>query len=508
MAPAIKHAFTSAKADGTDATVVRPSNWNADHILDDKIITYAKIQDVSANDKLLGRQSGGVGPVEEIDCTAAGRALIDDANAAAQRTTLGLASVAASGSAADLTSGTLPDARMPALTGDVTTAVGTVATTIAANAVTTAKINNSQVTYAKIQNVTATDRLLGRSTAGAGVVEEIVCTSFGRALIDDASVAAQRTTLGLVAVANTGSAADLSAGTLLAARMPALTGDVTSVVNTVGTTIANNAVTYAKMQDVSATDKLLGRQTAGAGDPEEITCTAAGRALIDDAAAVNQRATLGLGMTLLNVQKITATGTYTPTSGTTAVRVTLVGSGGGGGSGTGVTGAAGSGGASGEWAVIFYKPGTAIAGGAVTVPAGGASDTAGGNASVVIDGLTFTAIGGTAGIVSAANASYGEASAVALASSGNTASDLYRGSSPSVAAMLSVAAGGTPTAFTAGIGGGTPFGSGGRGSSGDSVGNVGLGFGAGGGGGRRGAVTNRAGGAGAPAVVIIEEFQI
>ena len=48
----------------------------------------------------------------------------------------------ASGNAADLTSGTLPDARMPALTGDVTTTVGTVATTIANSAVTNAKLTN------------------------------------------------------------------------------------------------------------------------------------------------------------------------------------------------------------------------------------------------------------------------------------------------------------------------------------------------------------------------------
>ncbi len=46
---------------------------------------------------------------------------------------------------------------------------------------------------------------------------------------------------------------------------------------------------------VSATDKLLGRATAGAGAAEEIACTAAGRALLDDADAAAQRATLGLG---------------------------------------------------------------------------------------------------------------------------------------------------------------------------------------------------------------------
>jgi hypothetical protein len=56
-------------------------------------------------------------------------------------------------------------------------------------------IDNDAVTYAKIQNVSATDRLLGRSSAGAGDVEEITCTSFGRSLIDDADAATARTTL-------------------------------------------------------------------------------------------------------------------------------------------------------------------------------------------------------------------------------------------------------------------------------------------------------------------------
>jgi hypothetical protein len=56
-------------------------------------------------------------------------------------------------------------------------------------------IDNDAVTYAKIQNVSATDRLLGRSSAGAGDVEEITCTSFGRSLIDDANAEAARTTL-------------------------------------------------------------------------------------------------------------------------------------------------------------------------------------------------------------------------------------------------------------------------------------------------------------------------
>lgn len=32
--PNIKHAFTSAKSDGGDATLIQPSNWNAEHVID------------------------------------------------------------------------------------------------------------------------------------------------------------------------------------------------------------------------------------------------------------------------------------------------------------------------------------------------------------------------------------------------------------------------------------------------------------------------------------------
>lgn len=44
---------------------------------------------------------------------------------------------------------------------------------------------------------TATDKVLGRSTSGAGAGEEIACTSAGRALMDDSTAFAQRNTLGL-----------------------------------------------------------------------------------------------------------------------------------------------------------------------------------------------------------------------------------------------------------------------------------------------------------------------
>lgn len=73
----------------------------------------------------------------------------------------------------------------------------------------------------------------------------------------------------------------------------ALSGDAT-VDNAGAITIANEAVTYPKIQQVSATDKILGRSTAGAGVIEEIDCTPFARSLLDDADAATARSTLGI----------------------------------------------------------------------------------------------------------------------------------------------------------------------------------------------------------------------
>jgi hypothetical protein len=93
--------------------------------------------------------------------------------------------------------------------GDITVSGGGVAWAIDADA----------VTYAKMQNVSATDKLLGRSTAGAGNVEEITCTAAGRALLDDANAAAQLATLGAAASSHTHAATDITSGFLNDARL-------------------------------------------------------------------------------------------------------------------------------------------------------------------------------------------------------------------------------------------------------------------------------------------------
>jgi hypothetical protein len=224
------------------------------------------------------------------------------------------------------------------LTGDVTgSGTGTVPATVAANA----------VTFAKMQQI-ATDRLLGRDTASTGNVETLTVgggiefTGSGgiqtSAFTGDVTKAAGGTattiansavTMAKISATGTPSASTFLRGDGSWQAVPALTdgdkGDITvsgsgatwtidnsvvtvAKINATGTpgsgnflrgdgqwatatasvadgdkgditvsssgsvwTIDNDVVTYAKMQNVSATDRLLGRDTAGAGDVEELT---------------------------------------------------------------------------------------------------------------------------------------------------------------------------------------------------------------------------------------------
>ena len=77
MTLSIKHKFTSAKTDGTDATLIRPSNWNDEHDLE------------CSADKVLGRATAGTGAVEELSAPSFGRSLLACSTAAQLLTLLG-----------------------------------------------------------------------------------------------------------------------------------------------------------------------------------------------------------------------------------------------------------------------------------------------------------------------------------------------------------------------------------------------------------------------------------
>jgi hypothetical protein len=160
---------TAKLADGA-VTTAKASNLGT-AALADGAVTYAKLQDVSATDRLLGRSTAGSGDVEEITCTAAGRALLDDADAAAQRTTLGLGTLATqsgtfSGTHSGTTSGTNTGDQTITLTGDVTgSGTGSFAATIASGAVVEANIGTGAVTTGKVADDAITAAKLADSSA-------------------------------------------------------------------------------------------------------------------------------------------------------------------------------------------------------------------------------------------------------------------------------------------------------------------------------------------------------
>lgn len=104
-------------------------------------------------------------------------------------------------------------------------------------------------------------------------IAALATTAYGRAFLALADAAAARTALALGTLATqSGTFSGTSSGTNTGDQTVTLTGDVTGTgTGSFAATIANDAVTYAKMQNVSATSRLLGRVTAGAGDPEELT---------------------------------------------------------------------------------------------------------------------------------------------------------------------------------------------------------------------------------------------
>lgn len=110
--------------------------------------------------------------------------------------------------------------------------------------------------------------------ASTGSLEAKTVTDFGLSLVDDADASTARTTLGLGTLATqSGTFSGTSSGTNTGDQTISLTGDVTGTgTGSFAATIANSAVTLAKMADM-ATASILGRNTAGTGAPEVLSAS-------------------------------------------------------------------------------------------------------------------------------------------------------------------------------------------------------------------------------------------
>lgn len=204
---------------------------------------------------------------------------------------------------------------------------------------------------------------------------------------------------------------------------------------------------------------------------------------------------------LIGVRIISTTQVYTPTAGTNAVHVRIVG-GGAGGATAGATGAsqysAGPGGGAGGYAESYLT--TGFSGVTVTIGAGGAPASAGGTSSF---GSLMTCTGGVA--TGAAGALSNATTVMTGQGVGGSATGGNILNSNGQSGNFGIVGPGGPIG---GQGGGTPFGPGPAYVSSTSGGNNAFAFGSGGGGGSslQGNGSNTSGGSGAAGRCVIFEY--
>lgn len=188
-------------------------------------------------------------------------------------------------------------------------------------------------------------------------------------------------------------------------------------------TIDNSAVTLAKIANAAANSKLVGSGASGSGAAYSEITLGSGLAMTGTTLSVTSGASSGQ---LIGVQTITTTGagTYTPTAGTNAIIIEMVGAG-GGGAGIAQAGASNTnfGNSGGGGAYLIKRLTVNFSGASYVVGAKGAGGAAGNNAGASGSDTTFTdtagspttytAAGGVGGPAGAASSSHPRLSSIA-----------------------------------------------------------------------------------------------
>lgn len=256
-------------------------------------VTLAKMANLAAN-SIIGNNTGTA--ATPIALTAAQvKTLL--AITSSDVSGLGTLATASSVNLSTQATGTLQAAQMAALTGDVTNTAGSLSTTIAAGAVTLSKMANL-----------AANSIIGNNTGTAATPIALTASQVKTLL---AITSSDVSGLGALATASSVNLSTQATGTLQAAQMPALTGDVTNTAGSLATTIAAGSVSLAKMANV-ATGTVFYRKTAGTGSPEVQTLA-------------TLKTDLGLTGTNSGDQTITLTGDVTG-SGTASFAATVANS--------------------------------------------------------------------------------------------------------------------------------------------------------------------------------------
>jgi len=226
------------------------SSGGTSWVVNSAAITYGKIQDVSAASRLLGRGDSGAGNVQELTLGT---------NLSITGTTLN----AASGGVTDGDKGDIDPHQADVATASVfyRKTAGTGAPEVQTLATLKTDLNLSGTNtgdQTSIVGITGTKAQFDTAVTDGNFLYVGDITQYTDEMAQDAVGAMVDGTL------------IYTDGTPLLSRAT-LTGDVIASAGSNALTIPADTVTYAKMQNVSAASRLLGRGDSGAGDPQEIT---------------------------------------------------------------------------------------------------------------------------------------------------------------------------------------------------------------------------------------------